>query len=34
VIESYDTTVFVPPECSVCADAVGNLILDLEPGHV
>ena len=34
VIESYDTTVIVPPDCSVCADSVGNLILDLEPGHV
>ncbi|CAB5658725.1 Acetone carboxylase beta subunit [Delftia tsuruhatensis] len=30
VIESYDTTIVVPPHCSVRADAVGNIIIDLE----
>jgi N-methylhydantoinase A len=30
VIESYDTTIVVPPRCSVRADAVGNIIIDLE----
>jgi N-methylhydantoinase A len=30
VIESYDTTIVVPPCCSVRADAVGNIIIDLE----
>ncbi len=30
VIESYDTTIVVPPHCGVRADAVGNIIIDLE----
>jgi len=29
IIESYDTTVVVPPSVSAHADAVGNIILDL-----
>ena len=29
VIESYDTTIVVPPHCSVSADAIGNIIIDL-----
>ncbi len=30
VIESYDTTIVVPPHCSARADAVGNIIIDLQ----
>lgn len=30
IIESYDTTIVVPPDCSVRADAVGNIIIDLQ----
>ncbi|MBB1598830.1 hydantoinase/oxoprolinase family protein [Variovorax sp. UMC13] len=30
VIESYDTTIVVPPHCSAHADAVGNIIIDLQ----
>ena len=30
IIESYDTTIVVPPAARVRADAVGNLLLDLD----
>lgn len=30
VIESYDTTIVVPPHCSVRSDAIGNIIIDLQ----
>jgi N-methylhydantoinase A len=29
IVESYDTTVIVPPRVLARADAVGNIILDL-----
>ncbi|RXN88073.1 hydantoinase/oxoprolinase family protein [Achromobacter aloeverae] len=29
IIESYDTTIVVPPNCSAHADDVGNIIIDL-----
>jgi N-methylhydantoinase A len=29
IVESYDTTVVVPPGTAVRADTVGNLILDV-----
>jgi N-methylhydantoinase A len=29
IIESYDTTIVVPPHCSAHADNVGNIIIDL-----
>lgn len=30
IIESYDTTIVVPPHCSAHADEIGNIIIDLE----
>ncbi|SIR51691.1 hydantoinase/oxoprolinase family protein [Pseudacidovorax sp. RU35E] len=30
VIESYDTTIVVPPGCFAHADAIGNIIIDIE----
>ena len=30
IVESYDTTVVVPPDVLARADAVGNIILDLQ----
>ncbi|GAA4345853.1 hydantoinase/oxoprolinase family protein [Variovorax defluvii] len=30
IIESYDTTIVVPPRCSARADRVGNIIIDLQ----
>lgn len=30
IIESYDTTVVVPPHCSAHTDEIGNIIIDLE----
>ena len=30
IVESYDTTVIVPPDVLARADAVGNIILDLQ----
>ncbi len=29
IIESYDTTVVVPPDATFFADAIGNIIIDL-----
>lgn len=33
IIESYDTTVVVPPHCFVHADAIGNIIIDIQEAH-
>ena len=30
IIESYDTTIVVPPGCFAHADAIGNIIIDIE----
>ena len=30
IIESYDTTIVVPPGCHAHADAIGNIIIDIE----
>ncbi len=30
IIESYDTTIVVPPKCSAHTDGIGNIIIDLE----
>lgn len=30
IIESYDTTVVVPPGATFCSDAIGNIIIELE----
>lgn len=30
IIESYDTTIVVPPRCSAHTDGIGNIIIDLE----
>lgn len=32
IVEELDTTVVVPPQCSVSLDAVGNLVLTLQEG--
>jgi N-methylhydantoinase A len=32
VVESYDSTVVVPPDCDVAADAGGNLLITLDMG--
>jgi N-methylhydantoinase A len=29
IIESYDTTIVVPPDARACADAIGNIIIEL-----
>ncbi|PLC53432.1 5-oxoprolinase [Pollutimonas nitritireducens] len=34
VIESYDTTIIVPPGCTAKADAVGNILIDIELENV
>lgn len=31
IIESYDTTIVVPPEAQAWADAIGNIIIELAP---
>ena len=30
VIESYDTTIVVPPGCTARRDAVGNILIDIK----
>ncbi|MFS2049145.1 hydantoinase/oxoprolinase family protein [Variovorax sp. Varisp41] len=30
IVESYDTTIVVPPHCSARADAIGNIVIDLQ----
>ena len=30
IIESYDTTILIPPGCSYSADPVGNVVVDIE----
>jgi N-methylhydantoinase A len=30
IIESYDTTIVVPPGCSYAADEIGNIIIDID----
>ena len=30
IIESYDTTIVVPPDASAWADPVGNIVIDIE----
>jgi N-methylhydantoinase A len=30
IIESYDTTILIPPGCSYSADPVGNIVIDIE----
>jgi N-methylhydantoinase A len=34
IIESYDTTIVVPPGASAWADAVGNIVIDINPEPV
>ncbi len=34
IVESYDSTVVVPPDCQVAADAAGNLVVILQSGDV
>jgi len=29
IIESYDTTIVVPPDARACADAIGNIVIEL-----
>ncbi|WP_438284355.1 hydantoinase/oxoprolinase family protein [Pseudomonas alabamensis] len=33
IIESYDTTIVVPPGCSAHADSIGNITLDIQECH-
>jgi N-methylhydantoinase A len=30
IIESYESTVVIPPRCDVCTDACGNLVISIE----
>ncbi|HCN44260.1 MAG TPA: 5-oxoprolinase, partial [Pseudomonas sp.] len=34
IIESYDTTIVVPPGCSAHADSIGNITIDIQETRV